>query len=419
MRIKDDMKSMFKNAATLAAAALCLCATASCSSDEPGGQKKPEDPVPPSSKYSITLTAEQKKKVAKSNKSAIMLWNEISSRDQDNKLFSPLSLQMSLSMLANGADGETLDRLVALFSDQTGNDGLSETNELNKLLLAELPKVDSSVKTGIANSVWIAEGMTAKDPFRKACEDFYAASLHAFIPGTEETRTAFNKWCNDKTEGMIPDFFDEAPDFDAIIANASYFKGVWERSFNPDRTHPSKFYCASGKTADVKMMRLDDGVDYGSNETFEAVRLYYGNRGYSMTLILPKDRKAGAFGAVNLEEALDDNFFMPSGKFLEMPRFESECKMDDILEVLDRLDIIDKGTVFRNIIADGEMVPSRVIQKTRIKVDEEGTEAAGASATGAVSIDASKTLYFSKPFIYIIREESTGALLFIGRVMEF
>ncbi len=397
-----------------AASALLL---AGCNSDEPGPNKEP------SPKYKIPTTQQQLNTIGQANKTAVEMWNVLAPLSNEDILFSPFNVQMSLSMLANGVDDpQALNELTSLYVNANSENALAELNELNRFLLAELPKVDNSAKINIANAVWYSDTQKLNADFERAVKEYYSASGYAFTKGSKEALNAMDKWVNDNTYGFIKTMGGEITHLDLLAANVTYFKAIWRDPFDSKLTRKENFTMANGQAKMVDMMHgRNIRTTYGETDDFQTFILPYGNGGYSMTIVFPKEGKEIA--QCDISGVVAGNIGFDGCELtLAMPRFESEVFTSpiDILASMGYTSIYN-GIATSTRIFNGESPKLfKAGQKAKIKVDESGTEAA---AIPDIFTDPGPqiplNIELNRPFIYIIKETSTGAVLFIGSKSRF
>lgn len=396
---------------------LALVGLSACTSDEP---KQNTDEIPPL--HSIKISESQSGIIRNANHFGADLWeNLMEINPSGNKVFSPLSIHMALSMMANGAD----DELAAEMAKILGSEDLAELNALNALMIKELPMVDTSVKIALANSIWVDRSMEIGQPFAETCKGIFGASVFPFDSGTENARKEINSWCSEKTSGMIPEFLAETPMEKVILFNATYFNGRWEKPFDKKESSDRPFRCESGKETSVRMMHIRENFQYLSTDDAEYLTLRYGNQGYWMALLLPKEGKDldAAMKGLITKEAFESG---GEGGYTEidltMPCFEIESTFDnELIAALGRMGLGKAfGTPAFGKIADRVSFQS-ALHKTKISVAEEGTVAAAVTEVGGVTANTPRPLVymeFNRPFGFMIMERSTGAILFAGKITE-
>ena len=342
---------------------------------------------------------------------------------EEQLLFSPLSASLALSMTATGADGNTATQMTKTL----GFNGFTtdEVNGYYQKMVATLLTVDPKTAFEIANSIWISDRITVKKGFINDCEKYYSSEVYPADFTTQATIDKVNKWCSDKTHGKITSILDK-PDPDLVMAlmNALYFKGSWTHAF-PDLLE-GKFNAISGKAVKTEMMHLTDELPYAEYDGFRMVDLPYGNGSFSMKVILPdgKDdfgKAVKRFDAKTLDK-LNGKAATEKVSVI-IPKFTFECQssLNDVLIALGMEDAFSGARADFSKMCNDKVFISFVKQKTFIDVNESGTEAAAVTIVGmdknAVGGGGDKTIVFNadRPFLFIIQEDSTGAVLFIGQ----
>ena len=346
--------------------------------------------------------------------------------EEDNIMISPLSVSYALGMTYNGADGTTLEAFndVLHFGDLT----TEEVNESYKDLMDQLLNLDDKVEFSIANSIWYRLGFQVLSEFIKTNEDYFDAAVKEIDFTDPQTVELINQWIEDKTNDKIKDMLDFIP-VDAVmyLINAIYFNAPWNYEFEKGDTYQGDFKLADGPKHQVDYMRVSGNFQYTSNEDFTAVELPYGDSTFSMVVMLPSPEKEVSDLVSKLDIAHWDSWFEGSrftGVQVDLPKFKYEFK--ELLN--DPLTDLGLGVAFSELEADftrinpdGNLFISRVIHQTFIDVQEEGTEAAAATIVEILNTSAGgggSPIYFKadKPFLYLIKENSTGTIVFIGKV---
>lgn len=357
-------------------------------------------------------------KVSADNKFAFDLFKEVlKTSEEQNEFISPLSVSIAIGMLWNGAQGETKEAIATMLH-MNGMEADS-INEYYRKMQSILPNVDPNTKLTIANSIWYKTGYTPKTDYLTNNKKYFDAEVREldFIPSDVKI---INNWCAEKTNDLIKKPLNEiSEDAFLYLINAIYFKGVWETPFNPDRTRESKFHSESGIQNTVDMMCMNDTFDYTKNDVAKYINLPYGNESFSMTVILPNEGKE--IDAVLNQLTVDKwntikESMKPTEVYLKLPRFKSEQNYE-LLDVLTQMGMFSGGSNFTGII-DRVVQISRIIHGTFVEVNEEGTEAAAVTIIGGETTgmyEPYETFYADKPFLYIIHERNTGAILFMGK----
>lgn len=418
---------MNKKIKTAALAGLSALTLASCSSTNKIAK---EDNATKSNSYMDTdakyliLSNDQRATINKGNEFAVNLFK--TQIDMQSKVISPLSVSYLMGMLANGADGDTQKEILASLgvSDVT----LQTLNESYRALLNSTATADKQTTINIANYIAADKHFQLKSDFRNTVGKMYDAGVESLDFSSSKAVDKINQWCSKQTNGMIPKIVDQLSASDvAVLMNAIYFEGTWETPFEKELTKEENF---RGYTRDIKrvqMMHQEDNFSYLNNNTFEAVTLPYGNRTYNMTVMLPKE-------GVSIEEMMKQLDAQKIGSLyrdmekcvvdLKLPKFttSTEVVLNDAISKLGAPSIFTGAANFKNM-SDASVFISKMLQKAKIEVSEEGTKAAaitaGMVAMTALNPDEPRHVKFhaNRPFVYIITERQTGAIFFIGQYL--
>ena len=400
--------------------ALLLQLPLSCNRLDP--EEDGENPFTP-----ISLSTKQQGYVQAGTQFAWKFLDKVDEQSLQNKekewFVSPLSLQIALGLLLNGAQNETAAEICQTLGYNEG-----ETAEINawcKLMLEQLPKVDKKTDLVLANAVFYNKKLQPKGPYRDAVTSWYEAQLEALdFTKTKASADAINKWCDKQTKGMIPKVLDEvSPNALAYLANALYFKSEWREKFPKGKTENETFTSETGSKSKVKMMKLDGKhFTYGENDLCQAVQLPYGNGNYAMTVLLPKSGHTVRELTASLAKRVPLSYEPEVDLWL--PRFETKYHIDlnDILCSLGMTRSFNPAQADFLAMFDKPSYVDFVQQDTAIKLDEEGTEAAAVTTIGMLGASSlapprpQKVVFHADhPFLYLITETSTGAVLFAGK----
>ena len=341
-----------------------------------------------------------------------------------NAFLSPLSASFALGMTLNGARGPTFDAMRTVLG--FGPAPLTEINAGYRDLIALLRGLDRATSVTIANSVWSNTGFPILPTFVTAAKSWFDAEARTVPFADPATVGLINGWVEDKTGGRIPKLIDAlSSDEVAFLVNAIHFKGRWRTAFDPARTRPLPFRGADGVTRAVPTMRLDPGpLLHHAGAGYEAVDLLYGNGAFAMAVLLPSPGKTPAdlIGSIDAAawQAIVSGF-RETEMALQLPkfRFDYARTLTGDLEALGMEIAFDPARADFLGMADVQperLYLSRVLQKTFIDVNEEGTEAAAATGIGVGVTSAPPTLTVDRPFVFVIHERLTGAILFVGQV---
>ncbi len=351
-----------------------------------------------------------------------VLANEDSTK---NVMISPLSATLALAMTYNGAAGNTK----TAFENTFHLNGLT-TTEINQSMLDlcdALVSVDKLVKMKIANSIWYRNTFQVEDDFINTNKKYYHAEVAALDFTNPNSKNTINNWVDNQTEHKIPSIVDNIKPTDIMfLINALYFKGDWKSEFKTANTENKPFHLVNGDVKQVPTMSQETEMGFYNSDLFTAVELPYGRGNFSMFLMLPNEGKTLA----ELENALTqenwqnwmENMGSPVKMTINLPKFRFEYARlmnNDLIKLGLGIAFTDAAD-FTKINSGGELSISRVKQKTYVEVNEEGTTAAAATsvAVGVTSAGPGEVISFDHPFLFAIRENTTGSILFIGRVMD-
>lgn len=385
-----------------------------------------EIPVIPSAVVDSTL-------VAGNNEFAFDLFSEVCSMQGDGNVFlSPFSISMALGMTWNGASGETAQEMASvlhfilpvLYVNEAFQRVSSEISS-GSLHGAESGEPFSMV---VANGIWVQNGFTLLNSFVSAVTEYYSAGVQNldFTDDPEGSREIINSWVAENTMQKILDLIPRGAleaDTRLVLTNAVYFKASWQHPFNELATTDGRFLLPCQSPMMVPMMNQTEFFDYASSEEWQAVSMAYAGGDASMLIILP----------LNMDDFLEsfDSEMLASVQRrmsrvnvdLTMPRFEFTRSMplSDILVSMGMETAFGGGANFQAITGGPDLNISEVLHKAYVKVDEEGTEAAAATAV-VMNITAMPAtpveMNVNRPFVFIIQDSTTGSIIFMGRVTD-
>lgn len=360
---------------------------------------------------------------------AMTLTNTALSMEKEGKanhLVSPLSAMICLSLLANGAEGETLTQMEEVL-------GMS-IDELNKALYAytEGLYTDKDCKVSLANSIWYRDGeqFTVKEEFLQTCADWYEAQQYA-APFDEQTRKDVNTWVKKYTDGMIDSILDDPIPADAVmyLINTLVFDAKWEEEYEKSDVKSLEFTSLNGAKAQVEMLCSEEGT-YLAAEGGQGFARPYKGKAYSFVGLLPNE----GVNIYDFAASLDGEAWTAlwQGKaggavMVRIPEFtyESDMELTPVLHEMGMTDLFDSTAADLSGLGQsdmGNLYCSGVWQKTFIEVNRNGTKAAAAT-WGEVDGESAapfetKYVYLDRPFVYAIVDNATGMPLFVGVVTE-
>ena len=339
-------------------------------------------------------------------------------------MVSPLSVSTALSMTLNGASGTTMTAI----QKTLGLDGLTkdEINTISLDLASALQKSDPNVVMTIANSIWIKKDFTVLNPFITTNQTYYKAQVSQldFNPAAV---TTINQWVSDKTNGKIPTILSSIASNEIMfLINAIYFNGKWKYQFETSKTVIEPFVCTEKKVVSVPMMKMENSFGYTVQSGYKALKMPYGAEKFQMVFLLPDagttpDQLAATLNSgkwSTLNAALKTKVKVPV--WVPKFKFSWEKTLNDILSSLGMGIAFDPNKAdFTAINASQQLYITKVIHKTYIDVSESGTEAAAVTSVGVGTTSMPMdppAFYLTRPFLFFITEEDTGAILFAGKV---
>ena len=419
------MKKTFNNIALTATVLLALSA---CSSTKKISDNKSNDIVSMTTEEEIdpefmVLSDAQYDLVKRNNNFALNLFSEM--KGVGSNVVSPMSVTYLMAMLANGAEASTREEIMTTIGAKDFD--IDEMNAFYAYLIRRAKTADKQTTLNIANYIALNTEFKLKKKFASTIADSYQGAVESLDFTNPESTKRINGWCSEHTNNMIPTIIDQVePSAVAYILNAIYFNGTWTDKFDKNNTNKEQF---NGYTRDimyVDMMHRNAKYYYTSNDVYSAVTLPYGSGAYSMTVILPNEGKfitdltktlnADTIASLrrNMEECLVD---------LKLPRFTTEMKLPlkGIVAKLGAPSMFDATRADFSSFANGNVYVSEMLQKAKIEVSEEGTKAA-AVTMGMVKLTSMRPqeprrvdFHCDRPFVYMIQDNYTGAILFMGQ----
>lgn len=385
------------------------------------GEDLPGDPV------EIVMESYQRDVIDSANKFAFDMFSPVlaDSKGNENIMISPFSITSALSMTLNGAAGETFEamRKALRLEGKT----LEQINETYLKLMTEMVPVDKRVTVEIANSVWVEKRLTVKQPFMAALQTWYKAEARDIDVTDPGAVDMVNGWIAGRTHDKITEMLDYLdPDLAMLLINAIYFNGKWKYQFDKFKTTEDPFFVTPSAPKNVPMMHLDEKLRYAETVNSKIVEIPYGQGNYSMVVVLPDEGITTEDVATSLTPDVWQNWMeilevnTPQLE-LSIPRFKYKYKrsLNDDLKRLGMGIAFTDAADFSNI-SDQDLLISRVLHETFIETNEEGTEAAAATVVEITltSMPMTYTVTLNRPFLYFIRETSTGTILFMGKVAD-
>ena len=368
--------------------------------------------------------------VSANNIQALKLFGSLNEAGE-NIMISPLSVSIAMAMALNGASDDNFDEMKSVLEYDSMT--IEEINTGFYNLINSLVDVDKDMTLSLADSIWMNEGSVGmyKEDYSSLLENKYNAEPYVIDFFSGDAVDTINGWVSDNTNGKIKDILEEiSPNAVMFLINAVYFNSAWTVAFDKENTNQGYFTKSGGDTVTVDYMRfINQMLEYGNSGTFRVIRLPYGRGKISFYGIIPRNG-----GTVDeLISQIIENGFENYSKYLTekpvnviLPKFKFEYS-NDLVGVFKSLGMsmaFDKGPF--GGIADCSLFISEIIHKTFIEVSESGTEAAAATDVEIDAGDSGDTSDYSepegffatKPFVYIIRDDRTGTILFMGKVED-
>ena len=375
------------------------------------------------------------KQIAQSNNEfALALYQAL--RDEDgNLIYSPYSIFQALLMTGAGAQGETASQMASVLGVDVNDPATHNLmNALNKALTYQPEFLDENSQPlifNIANALWAQKDYHFEQAFLDTLSANYDAGLKLVdFNKPDEARALINLWVaaqtNDKIKDLIPEGVLSSMTR-LVLTNAIYFKGAWSHRFEEQDTKDGSFTLADGTSITVPFMHGNFTTSALLSETISAVKLPYEGGTYAMAAIMPSANFAGfesQLTAAELEQILSDLQSSSARVDLSMPKFQSESRfgLADVLIELGMPNAFDAEKAdFSGMTGKPDLMIGSVLHQATIEVNEEGTEAAAATAVvmELTSMPGeSYTISLDKPFIYVIYETTTNAIVFMGRVVN-
>ncbi|XP_002983451.2 serpin-ZXA [Selaginella moellendorffii] len=363
--------------------------------------------------------------------------------NEKNVVLSPLSIAMAMAMAAAGAKGQTLEQLTSVVRLPNGSLMHDFAQQLNSVLLGVARSDPRAPELSLANGVWVEQSLKLRGEYKEIIEKNYGASARPvdFKNKAQESRGLVNSWVAEATKKKIEELLPEGsvdPQTRLILASAIYFKGAWQKQLDPSQTRDGIFHLPSGKTKQVPMMRSSKKHFIKNHGSFKVLRLPYQRgddpRSFSMYVLLPAELQglpalvSSLHDAESMGNALAGIHEVEVGDF-QLPKF----KISLVVQAPALLKRMGLDLAFSPPHADfsgmvegspgDDLFISDVFHKAFVEVNEEGTEAAAASAAvvtlRALNVQMEPEDFVADhPFMFLVREDATGVVLFVGHVND-
>ena len=389
----------------------------------------------------LATRADLRELVRGNNDFAFDLYRALSD-EEGNLFYSPFSISQALAMTFAGARGETERQMADTLQYRLSQGSLHPTfNALDQELASRGKDPRGTQNQGeakqyfrlnIANAVWGQHGYGFLPDFLDVLAENYGAGMRPmdFAGAPEESRARINDWVAEETEDKVKDLLQPGtidPSTRLVLTNAIYFNASWFWRFNKRETKPRPFHLKGGGSVDVPMMTetTKDFYGYAKGDGYQAVDVPYSWREMSMTVLLPDDgdleELEDSLNAEMLDQIMDDIEIDYITLTMPLFKFESEFSLGKTLAGMGMTDAFGDRADFSGMSGSKGLWISEAIHKAFVSVDEGGTEAAAATAVAVNVSGPSKeptAVTVNRPFIFLILDTATGAVLFLGRVMN-
>ncbi|XP_014699275.1 serpin B3-like [Equus asinus] len=375
---------------------------------------------------------------------ALDLFQQFKKSEKDNIFYSPLSITSALAMMYLGAQGNTALQMgkVLHFNEVADNarerpttvhaEKLGNVHHQFQKLLTGLKKSTDAYELSIANRLYGEKKFQFRQEYMENVKKFYLASVESadFKNAAEENRKKINSWVESQTNGKIKDVFPPHSLESAILVlvNAVYFKGQWDEKFEKRRTVEEKFWLNKDTSKSVQMMKQKSFFNFTELEDMQAkiLEIPYKGKDLSMMLLLPNEvdglqKLEGKLTAEKLIEWTSSQNMREKEVDLYLPRFKVE-ESYNLEEVLMSMGMVDAFSTqeanFLGIAESKGLVLTKVVHKSFVEVNEEGTEAAAATGgvVGITSLPIYESFHCDHPFLFFIKHNKTNSILFLGRI---
>ena len=386
--------------------------------------------APPIEVKALTPTPEGIAEVVTANNQfAIDMYQQINGKSEqvdENVFFSPYSLSTAMAMLYAAAEGETKAQIQKTFHYPAP----AILNPNSAALYNQFNKPNPDYKLATVNDLWTQQGLTLNKSYLDTVQRYYSSQVTAldFEGSPDPARQTINKKIAEKTKQLIPELLPKGSiksDTAVVLTNAIYFKGDWTMPFTAERTSAKPFYNAIGRASTVQMMQQQSYFDYYEDKHIQVVQLPYKGDDLSMLVVLPKlnhklamQQLAKSLSATKIKQWRSG--LVRQEVDLQLPKFKLDARyqMKTLLADMGMPKAFNNGAEF-NLYADGPPINlDEVYHQAVVTVDEKGTEAAAATAAVGMYTGMSYPVEFKAdhPFVFIIKDNKTDAILFLGQV---
>ncbi len=362
------------------------------------------------------------------NMFAFAFLSKVSQQDKENIFFSPYSISNAFSMVYEGARSATASEIQSVF--HFIQDDTSRRNHVSQIN-SEINSPSQQYKLNVANALWIQNDYPVLQSYTDILEQYYTANATNLDlkNDSENSRKIINTWVENKTNQKIVNLLPEGSinkDTRVVLTNAIYFKGNWTNQFEASDTSDQNFTTSQNNVVKVPMMKKDTSFPYFEDSSMQALKMPYQGGHLSMMILLPKDNDLGSLvNSLSVEKLrqLNSNMTMePVSAYIPKFTLDTQYTLNDYLTSMGMPSAFSPTDAdFTGITGNKDLSISAAVHQAYVKVDEKGTEAAAATGTvfQSTSVILSKNIFRADhPFVFMIYDEQTGLVLFIGQVVN-
>ncbi len=403
----------------LSSVVLFSCSEENESNEEDVVQRTIVDLIP--KKKSITLTDNQKTLMNNCNDFAFNLYRQVHHKTGSHVL-SPLSVAFILSLINNGAEGTTSDEIMEVLGFNEANK--AEVNKFCANLIENAPNIDPNVQIYCANALFVNKEYTLLSDFENDSRNYYHAEAKSLDFSDSSSADEINEWCREKTDGNIRYMLEKSdPSKIAYLLNAIFFKATWTDQFDPKHTRTESFHREDGSTAQLPMMQRYAMALVSYDDNYTSICLPYSSGAFNMYVLLPDKGCTTSQIVENLNAESFNKMIARTEKRklqIKIPRFTASLNID-LKETLTQMGIKSLFTEQAELpyITKQKLFISEIRHSAKIEVDEQGTKTAAVTMAeiAATAAEPPKDFIADRPFVYLIQENTSGAIFFIGTYM--
>lgn len=360
------------------------------------------------------------------NSFALRMYKQFAQADNENVFFSPISISMALAMTYAGAEDETKKQISEVFNFPYDDKNFHK--QMGALQQELLGKQSDGVDIALANQLWAEKSYRFKCRYLRTTKKSYKAPVKRlnFKEKPNDSRIEINQWVEELTRDRIKDLLPDGSISSLtkmVLTNAIYFKGQWAQKFEVENTQEDVFTTIEGKQVKAPMMNAKDKFNVYQGDGLSLLELPYQGNDFSMLVILPnEDRSIGeiekGLSVDHLNEYISKLAEKEVRLMLPKFKFDAEYQLKPVLSNMGMPIAFSNTANFSRMSRSNDLKVDEIFHKAFVEVSEEGTEAAAATAVVIVlkSISLTVDFFANRPFIFIIRENTDGNILFMGRV---